>query len=91
MNKPDFSMSDDYAVMSFKGGSFYYGYEITYGNENNKEWCFEAGFDDKKITIPFSKLGADDMFNCTDCLLIGIGWILAKYNLVEDLKITKQT
>jgi hypothetical protein len=82
MNKPSFGMSSDYAFMDFKNGSFYYGYEITSGDD--EEWCFEADFNKRKITIPFSKLGASDMFNCADCLLMGIGWILAKYDLIES-------
>lgn len=79
MNKPDFYHSSDYAGLSFRNGSFYYGYEETHGEDD--EWCFSAKFVGTEIIIPFSKLGAKDMFDVTDCLMVGIGWILAKYNL----------
>jgi hypothetical protein len=95
MTKPDFYYSDDYAGLTFDGGSFYYGYEHSKCLECGKilqegskycdecedaesEWCFEAKFDGSEITIPFSKLGAKDMFDVLDCLNIGIGWIFAQ-------------
>ncbi len=103
MNRPDFSRSDDYAVLSFNGGSFYYGYEHSMclecgkralpGNEScdehedaGRDWCFTASIPGKHemVVIPFSKLGTSDMFDVVNNLNIGIGWILAKYNLVED-------
>ncbi|MGD9157198.1 MAG: hypothetical protein PVG39_02205 [Desulfobacteraceae bacterium] len=79
MNKPDAYSASDYAGLSFRGGGFYYGYEETSGE--NDEWCFSAKFDGVEIVIPFSKLGAKDMFNVNNCLLVGIGWVLAKYKL----------
>jgi len=78
MYKPRVSINDDYAVLSTKNASFYYGYEITI----NDMWCFEAKFNDEKITIPFNKLGAEKR-DVVECLLMGIGWILAKYRLEE--------
>ena len=78
MNRPKCYSASDYAGLSTRNGKFYYGYEVTDG----EEWCFTATFDDTEITIPFSKLGAKDMLNVRDCLLIGIGWVLAKYKLV---------
>jgi hypothetical protein len=98
MNKPRFFHASDYAGLEFKNGDFYYGYEHSIctecGNTNkgefcdscedvDREWCFVAAFNDEKIIIPFSKLGAKDMFNVIDCLNTGIGWILAKYTLGE--------
>jgi len=79
MNKPDYYHASDYAGLETKNAKFYYGYEIT---DDNDEWCFEAEFNDEKITIPFSKLGAKDQSDVNDCLMIGIGWIFAKYKLV---------
>ena len=80
MNKPNFYIAGDYAGLGFRGGHFYYGYEVT----EMDEWCFEAKFDGNKIVIPFSKLGCNDMFDVVDCLNTGIGWILAKYNLTMN-------
>ena len=47
----------------------------------DRDWCFVAKFDGKEIVIPFSKLGASDMFNVVECLAMGMGWLLAKYEL----------
>ena len=82
MNKPDFYYSDDYAGLSFKNGNFYYGYETTSGDDD--EWCFVAKFNDEVIIIPHSKLGTEDQFDVVENLNIGIGWILAKYELTES-------
>jgi hypothetical protein len=79
MNKPNFYTASDYAGLTFCGGSFYYGYEVTSGDD--EEWCFSAKFGENEIIIPFSKLGAKNMFDVTVCLNMGIGWILAKYKL----------
>ena len=99
MNKPDFYRSDDYAGLTTRIASFYYGYEHSIccecGKENNgeyceehedadREWCFVAKMLDKEIVIPYSKLGANDMFSVVECLNMGIGWVLAKYNLIEE-------
>ena len=59
--------------------SFYYGYEVRINNM----WCFEAKFNDEKITIPVSKLGVKNALDVVECLLMGIGLILAKYKLQE--------
>ena len=79
MSKPRVSINDDYAVLSTKNASFYYGYEV----KINEMCCFEAKFNDEKITIPFSKLGVSDEWDVVECLLSGIGLILAKYRLEE--------
>ncbi len=52
----------------------------------DRDWCFTASIPGKHemIVIPFSKLGTKDMFNVVENLNVGIGWILAKYNLVLD-------
>ncbi len=77
-NKPMIYESSDYAGIGAKNFTAYYGYEVTDGNG---EWCFKAEFNDMEIKIPFSKLEASDKDNCQDCLLHGIGWLLAKYKL----------
>lgn len=79
--KPNFYYSDDYAGLATDNAKFYYGYET----QINEEWCFTAeikGFD--KIVVPFSRLKADDQWECVDCLMVGIGWILTKYKLMES-------
>ena len=64
------SISDDYASVDVNGISFYYGYEETI---ENGEWCFQAKTKGgKEITLPFSRLGARDSFDCGECLLAGI-------------------
>ena len=81
LNRPDFYAASDYAGLTTRIGSFYYGYEVLGGNEN-AEWCFEAVITGKQtITIPFSKLGCKDQFDVVACLMMGIGWVLARYNL----------
>jgi len=77
--KPSISIASDYVVLTTKNASFYYGYEVTINNM----WCFEAKFNDEKVTIPVSKLGVKNG-NVVECLLMGIGWILAKYKLQLD-------
>lgn len=96
-NKPNVYAASDYAGLGAKNASFYYGYESSYCNECKKmvengefcevdsdhetEWCFVAKFNGEEITIPHSKLGAKDKFNVVECLMLGVGWILAKYKL----------
>ena len=96
--KPRFYMSSDYAGLDTKNAKFYYGYEVTKcpvcgkislscseHPDETEEWCFTATIDGmEKIVVPFSKLGADDMFDVVDCCTIGIGWVLTKYRLVAD-------
>lgn len=77
--KPDFYSSGDYAGLTTKNFQAYYGYEEV---DENGEWCFTAKFGDENIKVPFSKLKADDQFNCVECLLIGIGWVLTKHKIV---------
>ncbi len=80
------------------GGFYYgYEHNICQecGNKNNGEscenhvdadryWCFTAKLPniEKMIVIPFNFLGTKDMFDVVANLNMGIGWILAKYNLV---------
>lgn len=78
--KPEFYEASDYAGLKFDGGSFYYGYEHTVDDE----WCFVADLEGiDKIVVPFSKLGLppDDQWECTKCLMMGIGWVLTKYKI----------
>ena len=79
--KPSISIAGDYAVLSTKNASFYYGCEVTINNM----WCFEAKFNDEKITIPFKRLGIKNENNVVEGLMMGIGLILAKYKLEEEL------
>ncbi len=78
--KPNVYVASDYAGLKVPGIKFYYGYEKT----ENDEWCFTADFDDVHIKVPFSKLGAKDQWDCVECLMIGIGWVLTKYRLALD-------
>ena len=71
MKKPDVYRASDYAGVSTKDFTAYYGYEEI---DENEEWCFVAKFDDIEIRIPFSRLGARDQFDCYECLLNGIAW-----------------
>lgn len=81
MNKPDFYCSSDYAGLTTRVASFYYGYEVL-SDDEDAEWCFEAIITGKQtIKIPFSKLGCKDQFDVVACLMMGIGWVMAKYNL----------
>ena len=66
--------ASDYAGMGFKGGSFYYGYEVTRcltcnkiggsscenedHHDEGEEWCFQSEVNGKKLTIPHSQLNA---------------------------------
>ena len=77
--KPEIYIKSDYAALESKNFTAYYGYEQTSGE--NEEWCFVASFNNKEIKIPFSKLGATDMFNCGYNLMIGVAWLLMKYKL----------
>jgi len=82
MKKPDYYVASDYAGLTFEGGSFYYGYEETMGED--EEWCFVAKIDGlPEIKIPSSKLaGIKDQDECAINLAIGIGWVLTKYKLL---------
>ena len=85
MNKPSVGISDDYAVLTAKNVRFYFGYECTVNDGDESEWCFEARLGDGNIIIPQSKLGTSDRADMAKNLLAGIGWVLAKYKLVEDV------
>ena len=75
---PEVYSSGDYAGITAKNFTAYYGYEVT---DENGEWCFQASFDDETITIPFRKLKSDDQFNCEHNLMRGIAWLMMKYKL----------
>lgn len=76
--KPIAYSSGDYAAIRSENFKAYYGYEVT---SEDGEWCFEARFEDEVITIPFSKLGTGDKFNCVENLMKGIAWLFMKYKL----------
>ena len=92
-NKPRISIASDYAVLTAKNAKFYYGYERTVNGEEDGEggeWCFVATIGEKEIVIPSSKLGVDDDTDVVECLMTGIGWILARYQLViPETKVEK--
>lgn len=73
---PEIYHSDDYAGLECDEAKFYYGYEET----ENDEWCFTAKINGiEKIKIPFSQLNANDSFDCRECLLFGIAFVINKY------------
>lgn len=83
--------SDDYAgIEGLNGGvGFYYGYEHQVCPRHNdcscdeKEWCFVAMLDGKDIcVIPHSKLNVGSKWNCMECLVAGIGLMVAQGLLV---------
>ena len=51
------------------GMEFYYGYEVTDG----EEWCFQVK-QSREVIIKktFTELGASDMFNLEDCFIRGM-------------------
>jgi len=92
-NKPRVYSASDYAGLSANGASFYYGYEQTACVEclghnckdhpdAEQEWCFVATLPNLTVTIASSRLGSKDKFNCDENLLLGIGWLFAKYKFV---------
>ncbi len=68
----------DYAAISSKNLTAYYGWECT---DDDGNWCFKANFNDTEIIIPFSKLDNKDRYDCYACLLKGISWLMEKYKL----------
>jgi len=93
-NRPNVYHAGDYAGLGAKHGSFYYGYEETIcgdcGERNCKnhddaehDWCFVAKIGADPIVIQSKNLGTSDKFDCVENLLLGIGWIMAKYTLVQ--------
>jgi hypothetical protein len=74
------SSASDYAAITSKNLSLYYGYEeIAPGGE----WCFVARIGEMEIMrIPRSMLSVD-VFECADCLMVGIGQLFDKYQLKE--------
>ena len=82
MNRPDFYCASDYAGMTTREASFYYGYEVVSGCGDDEEWCFQAQLKNNvTINIKFSELGCKDQFDVVACLMMGIGWVLARYSL----------
>jgi hypothetical protein len=77
-------VAGDYAGIKCDNGfELYYGYEVTIKPEGEGEWCFEAEFpnEEEKLTVPFSKIkeyGARDSFECAECLMAGIAYLLDK-------------
>jgi len=89
VDKPKLSVASDYAVLTANGVRYYYGYEETtcpvLGHETacpedcgKEEWCFTATHNGMYHKIPFSGLGANNMFNCAECLLLGIGQVITQ-------------
>ncbi|MCP4990499.1 MAG: hypothetical protein GY928_32000, partial [Colwellia sp.] len=93
--KYNIGISGDYALVNYGDYTFYYGYEHSICGEcgkNNKGeycdehedadsiWCFAANFNGEEIIIPYDKLGVDK-FDMVGCLLTGIMWVFAKYDL----------
>ena len=79
-------ISDDYAVVQFDSGSFYYGYETAecsvcgergeYCEDHHmdNEWCFKAVVNETVWIYPHSELvGPDNKFDVINNLLVGIG------------------
>jgi hypothetical protein len=78
-------IASDYAVLPFKGGRFYYGYESTVGDPDSEEgpeaeWCFELqveGEKEPRAKLAYSELASrtdrsPSMFNVAPNLLSGI-------------------
>lgn len=83
----DFYYGYEHTVCSKCGKTTLPGHEFCDQCENaDRYWCFVAKFSGKEIVIPFSKLGCKDMFDVVDCLMTGVGWVLAKYELVPSEK-----
>lgn len=75
--KPEVYIASDYAGLKCPNGQeFYYGYEVTANDKEEKgdgEWCFQARIEGKPtVTIPFSRLDQRDQFEVVECLLAGI-------------------
>ena len=78
-------ISDDYAVVSFDSGSFYYGYETAMcdvcgqrgeyceTHDIDNEWCFKAVVNETVWIYPHSELMTNDAFSVVENLLLGIG------------------
>jgi hypothetical protein len=79
----NYYIASDYAGINSKNLSVYYGYEKTMQTEDREEWCFEAKYNGKTVTIPFSKLGLDKSFRCEcgDVLLRGISLMFDKVRI----------
>lgn len=67
---PKVSISSDYAVLHAAGLRFYYGYERT---TRDGMWCFSVEQENEVIfEMSHEALGANDMFEVAECLLLGI-------------------
>lgn len=74
----------DYASLTTKSATFYYGHEIV--DPETGDWCFRATFakkgSERVITIPNSQFrGELQPWDCAACLLEGIGHIMSSYRL----------
>jgi hypothetical protein len=91
-------ISDDYAVVSFDSGSFYYGYEVREcsicggrGNgcpvhdDSDHEWCFKAVVNETTWIYPHSELMTNEAFNVTENLLAGIGKWMNESTFIGEL------
>lgn len=73
----DVYTSDDYCGLRAGPYVFYYGYEVTEGDDEDAEWCFQATVGNKIVmTIPRSKLWPSDREEPFFHLLTGIGMFL---------------
>ena len=86
MKDVSIGISDDYAILSFDDGTFYYGYEIRECSEcggrgngcsrhpdADHEWCFKAVVNETVWTYSHSELMTNDAFSVVENLLAGIG------------------
>jgi hypothetical protein len=75
----DSFVASDYAGITGKHMSVYYGYEET---TKDGEWCFVARVGETEIMrIPQSRLKAEDKFDCASCLMAGVGQLFDKYGV----------
>lgn len=81
------SVAGDYAVLESKNFKAYYGYERI---DESEDWCFVAEFNGKEIKIPSSRLGVQNKFDVTECLLKGIAWIMTKYSINSGSQTTSK-
>jgi len=85
----ELAIASDYAVLEVGEWRFYYGYEVTTGEQDGDEWdasggewCFEAKFQGRRVgdLVPFSVLkkagDCGDRERCEWMLLVGIGLLL---------------
>ena len=90
----DVGISDDYAILRFKGGSFYYGYETTKcrtcgeiggsscSNEDHSgdggEWCFVVGDRKDNETVYPASMLGGNEYDVVEKLLYGIAEYMSR-------------